>query len=192
MINELFLNPIKIPFICVSEPVVERILSFRTLKNGWMYGAGKPAPAKMIETALRIYQLLKNYGSETIEAFPIENGRIMLAGYHDNNSIEIWCEFSGNFDVIIEKDNETVKEFTAITFMELENELGFLSWNKKSSADLHIHNITVLKNNGTVVQHSKSREMEHLSYVKNVQLNIPNVPAYTFKSATRYALPEHQ
>lgn len=178
--------------IAVSDPVVERILSFQQLSEGWMYGKGEPTSSKMTEKALNIYRLAKTYGAEDIEAFPIEDGSIMIAVYHSDMMVEIWCIKSGELLVKVEEHDELIEQISIDSLIELENLLGSFSWNKKPTADLYIRNTTVLRNNDIVAQPSENKEMEHLLFQKSVQSNIPAAPAYTFKNVTRFALQGYQ
>jgi hypothetical protein len=179
-------------FIFVSDPIVERILSFQKLDDGWMYGKGKPTSSKMTEKALNIYRLAKTYGAEDMEAFPIEDGSIMLAVYHTNTMAEIWCSTSGELTIKIEKNDEFIKEIFISSFIELENLLRSFSWHKKSTADLHIHNTIALKNKDMEAQPLENKGMAHPLFQENAQSNGLDVPAYIFKNATKFALQGHQ
>lgn len=179
-------------FVFVTEPIVERILSFQNLKAGWMYGEGNPISSNVIEKALKTHSLLKSYGAEEVEAFPIEDGRLMLAGYHSTKTVEVWCNHLGNFEIKIEENDEVIDKLSINSFIELENLLRSFSWNKIPTADLHIHNITALKSNDMVAQLSENKATGHPSSAKNVQLTNQNQPAYTYKSATKFALQDHQ
>jgi hypothetical protein len=87
------------------DTTAEKIWSFVSLQKGWCYGSGVPAEQSVAMEATAVSTLLKSYGCEKTNAFPAEDGSILVTGYRGDHTIEVYCEVDGSFLLVIEKDN---------------------------------------------------------------------------------------
>ncbi len=68
---------------------VDKIKSYAALPKGWRSGKGVPAAARTIALALRIEQVLRDEGCTETDAFPGEDGTILISGYKDGTAIDV-------------------------------------------------------------------------------------------------------
>jgi hypothetical protein len=90
------------------DTTAEKIWSFVSLRDGWCYGVGVPAKQSVATQATTVATLLEARGCEKTNAFPGEDGSILVTGYFGDYTIEVYCEPSGELHLVIEKDGTEI------------------------------------------------------------------------------------
>ena len=140
--------------------LVDRIRSFRNLGEGWHYGDGRGATESAIRSALEIQSNFIRYGARKIEAFPDPDGGILISGYHEEHTIEVFCTDDGRMNILHERDDCALYEKNDVTLDELIDYLGGLQWSLKNSFVSFIPNTTVMRNKGLQVWRSEILQEE--------------------------------
>jgi hypothetical protein len=143
-----------------SEEAIKKILSFLSLPDGWCYGNGvAPAPTIAI-SAIAIYSFLKMAEVSSTDAFPGEDGRVLVTGYSGDYTIEVYCETSGTFKFVLEKgENEiSVEPCDSTESVRLEINKKAHLWNR--SRDCSIQNTMTKQRVGTEVRRFSPPAME--------------------------------
>ena len=127
----------------VVDEATMKVLSFRTLPDGWHYGRGT---APKFETEIRALELIASFGeqnAEAIEAFPEVSGGILVSAYHENATVDALTMPDNTVDW---DSNEDGSDFEKLTFGGAIRKIRGLNWQTKSS-DYCTHVTTVLKRN---------------------------------------------
>lgn len=69
-----------------------KILSFLALPNGWCYGYGVAPFLFVALKAINATALLRSFGMLSTDAFPAEDGSVLVTGYIDDYTVEVYCE----------------------------------------------------------------------------------------------------
>lgn len=103
-------SPTHILFSPTKETITERkIKQFANYHDGWSFGRGLKFTNKVIEKSIEVFKMFHSYGFIETNAFPGENGEIMITAYKNNYCCEVVAYQDGSYDFIIEKDDEEVK-----------------------------------------------------------------------------------
>ena len=116
-------------FSNINDPIIQQILSFKSLPEGWHYGDGRGAEQASIDSALKTYRAFLRRGIRRIEVFPDVDGGILLSGYHEDETLEILCSPAGSINVLHEVDEEIVYDEGCVSVDEATAYLRDLPWN---------------------------------------------------------------
>src|SRR4051812_19697000 len=100
-------------------PILRRILSLLNLNNGWHYGSGRKPTKVTVDNAITIVRIMQLAGAEDFEAFPEEDGGILVAGYNGNDTMEVLCRAEGTYDFTFEIDDEEKDSKDGIDFYDV-------------------------------------------------------------------------
>ena len=103
-----------------------KIIDFGALPEGWHYKNGKPPNSDTIATAL-LFEHVINIKYDKTNAFPGENGEIMVTGYNGDKYIEISIEVDNTYNLCKkENSNEIYAEkanmLDAVEFVDVFGE----------------------------------------------------------------------
>ena len=112
----------------VSDPVVRTILGFGELETGWQFGDGLPISRVTIEFALQVKSLLRYYGAQRFEAFPRQDGTIVIAGYSGDDTLNVTCHSSGRVDVLAECGDDEIEDRESCSVSKLSLIAKGLGW----------------------------------------------------------------
>ena len=160
---------------CSSEEqrtIRDRIHSFRDLAHGWHYGEGRGATEIAVEAALTIQHHFLEHGISEIEVFPDLDGGILVSGYHEQHTVDVFCTPDGHTDLLHEVDDKAVYERNDVPMDKIVAYLGGLLWGTKKSFDSFITKNLAIKSSDLRVLHSRTRPPE--AY----QLLTPSVPGH--------------
>lgn len=144
---------------CSSEEqrkIRGRIHSFRDLAHGWHYGEGRGATEIAVEVALTIQRHFLEHGIREIEVFPDLDGGILVSGYHEQHTVDVFCTPDGHTDLLHEVDDKAVYERNTVPMDEIVAYLGGLLWETKKLSDSFILKTLATKSSDLRVQHSKT------------------------------------
>lgn len=79
-----------------------KITSFLTLPVGWNYGYGKPVTRILAKEVLSFHVLLESFGIEETDAFPGEDGEILLRAYTNEYCASFMFNPDGTVDISFE------------------------------------------------------------------------------------------
>lgn len=85
-----------------------KIASFVALPNGWNYGCGKPATPALAKEALAFHTFLERLGIEETDAFPGEEGEILLRAYTDEYCASFTFNANSTIDLSFERGDVEV------------------------------------------------------------------------------------
>jgi len=174
----------------LTDPVVERILSFGDLPRGWHYGNGRPASRVAIDFALRIIRALKDAGAETVEAFPDIEGGILISGYYNDETVDILCQADGTIDLSHEKGDNEIADESAVSFSDSLLYIRRLSWPPQRLSAFSIRNISVIKSGDLNLSPTAPLLTASLSSTRTALLPHPEMNALIFGDSTIRELPE--
>lgn len=164
-----------------NPKIRDQIRSFRDLAHGWHYGEGRGATELAIETALTIHSHFIEHGITEIEVFPDVNGGILVSGYHEKHTLEVFCNQGGHADILHEINDKVLHERNDVPMDEIVEYLGGLPWRSKKLFDSFILGTTVGTSGDLQVLPSKIHQMVVCrSLTPNVQKKAakPNVNTY--------------
>lgn len=81
----------------VIQATADKIRSFGNLPAGWHYGSGVPAPAIVVDLALKVEDMLRASGYPETDAFPGCDGEIAVTGYLDGCSVNVEVRDEGRY-----------------------------------------------------------------------------------------------
>src|SRR5262249_36313641 len=81
--------------LLITTPIDSKIASFANLPVGWRYGTGGPIEASMIVRGLSWRIFLNAAGFSNLDAFPDQDGGILIAAIDAAHYIEIILEANG-------------------------------------------------------------------------------------------------
>ncbi len=170
-----------------SDQITMEILSFRRLKAGWYFGVGDPPSAYVAVLALHVANLARQYGATSVEAFPDSDGGILIAGYYEQETVEIFCQPDGMVTFTHEKDDREVNSITQLDARDVASHLGALKWQEQNSSDFFTRFISAGKNRDTKV--SLSRTLLREEFLSSIlRVSPPQVPvSVTISSSTMRA-----
>lgn len=99
-----------------KDPIEQQIRSFGRLRRGWDFGAGVPASERVVECAVRLYEVGSELGLET-EVFPGTEGEIAIAFYRGELTLEVIVNRDGTTDFHVEAGE-------GFSFVTLESRRG--------------------------------------------------------------------
>ncbi len=128
-------------FSITNESSTETLIqSFSSLPEGWHYGSGQGATKEATNLALDICKLLMKYNANELGAFPDVEGGILVTGYNNDHTIEIFCKPDRLLDLLHETDDSVISEFSDLKYSEIEDYLKKLKWKQRDSFDLGLMN----------------------------------------------------
>ena len=160
----------------------DQIRSFRDLAPGWHYGEGRGATKLAIKAALSIQSYFVKYGINEIEVFPDIDGGILVSGYHEKHTLEVFCDQDGHTNLLHEINDESHHERDNVPMDEIVEYLGGLPWRSKNVFDFFIQSTTVRANNDLQALHSKIHQamVEFQSLTLHVHKKIAGLNANTY------------
>lgn len=131
-------NPYMLYWISSSHsaqnPVLEKILSFGRLEEGWRYGEGGPASQDVILRAISIAEFGSLQYDET-DAFPSVDGSVLVTFYREELCVEITIRPDDSYDATVEQgtgfDFEVLDEFWGISIGEVRKIITDYSTSRK-------------------------------------------------------------
>lgn len=111
-----------------SEAVVEKIRSFRELPDGWHYGEGVCATDTAVELALIMQATLISGKASEVEVFPDVSGGILVAGYYEEETVEIFCKHDGALSFVHEAGEEVDYARDNVSAQEAKEYVRELLW----------------------------------------------------------------
>ena len=143
-----------------QRKIRDRIHSFRDLAHGWHYGEGRGATEIAVEAALTIQHHFLEHGISEIEVFPDLDGGILVSGYHEQHTVDVFCTPDGHTDLLHEVDDKAVYERNDVPMDEIVDYLGGLLWRTKKSFDSFITENLAIKSNDLRALHLRTRPPE--------------------------------
>ncbi len=102
-----------------EEAIVDEIRSFERLPAGWHYGEGHGATGLAVESALAMQALLMTNKADEVEVFPDVSGGVLLSGYCQDETMEIFCDHDGRINIIHEVGGEIAYEKDDVSAQEV-------------------------------------------------------------------------
>lgn len=126
-----------------------RLLEILNLPDGWYFGKGRAPSLTCVAMAALSGHLMRQAGADKQEIFPSEDGGILVCGYHNNDTMEVFCGpsnlFRFSFDI-----NDQEKEYSeGLTLPLLKEKIRRYSWKKENLFDYCIPNTIVQRRSDT-------------------------------------------
>ncbi len=146
----------------LEQAIMRQIRAFAELPDGWHYGTGTGAAGIAVDTALAVNTLLVDYGARNIEAFPGIDGDVLVAGYRNNDILEIQCHSNGRMDLVheIRDEPDQDREYGNISMSKFEAHLGDLAWLPKNSFVYYTRPISARRGDASSARHFSRRPAE--------------------------------
>lgn len=161
-----------------SDMTVRRILSFMRLPVGWHYGEGVPADLGTATAAISVVEFLNHAGAEVTEAFPIEDGGILVSGYHGDETVDITCHSNSGYSLLQEIDDEEVEDREDLNSADIEDYIEGLTWQSQKSSEHFILNISV--GNLDVSKASPVKTPVVMDVYRSLMPNVPAKPVVQY------------
>ena len=166
-----------------NTDIEDEILSFERLPNGWHYGEGRSATKRAIELALEVNLFFAKHSARAVEVFPDVSGGILISGYYENETLEVFCTQDGQINMLHEgNDEDVVYEREGVSLDILNTYMEGLLWTSTKSYGFSIRGISVEKRSVSKVWPSKILQMVvYQSSIHNVLKNLAalNVNIYS-------------
>lgn len=124
-----------------GDKTIEKIWSFLSLPQGWCFGHGSPAAYLIAIYAANIVSLLNSYEILKTDAFPAEDGSILVTGYVDDYTVEVYCETNGSFEFVVEHNDEETEHIPCDSIESVWQELKQRIYQWRRSRDCSTQNI---------------------------------------------------
>lgn len=164
--------------IMTENATIQKVKSFKNLKEGWHYGEGASFNDKNINCAIDLCEFLLNNSFIKIDAFPGFSGEIRITAYPLDYYFEITLDDNENVSLLIENGND--QEIFRIENQNCESikkliieKRDSLLWNTPEY--LHYITTTVLGNDSTALRlrtHHQNLEAGFQSIVSNAPLSL--------------------
>lgn len=160
------------PLISVTSETSEFLRSLfdlLNLRNGWYFGGGHAPVIQQVTSAASIGNLLHLAGAEKLEVFPGEDGGILVSGYHDDDTIEVFCAPNNIFRFSLERNDEDIEYLEGLTLSTVRDKIRRHNWRKDKLYGSSIPNTTVRKKSDTKASLSRTPQtMGSQSFVRLV------------------------
>ncbi len=173
-----------------QEAIVDKIRSFQELESGWHYGDGRCATEAAVGLAVRLQALLMNSGASEVEVFPDVSGGILVVGYSEDESVEVFCKHNGEIGLLHELDDRVHFAKDDVSAQEVEEYvrelLWFVKWRSVKLSGYFIPNTTAGRGRDSQVWPSRipQRTVESRSSIPSVLENIVELNADTYWNST--------
>lgn len=174
-----------------NEAVVDKIRSFRELPEGWHYGEGTRATETAVELALIMQAVLVSGNASEVEVFPDVSGGILVAGYYEEEMVEIFCKHDGAISLVHEvgeKVDYAKDDMSAQEAREYVKELLWevVKWRSVRSFGYFTQNTTVGRGRDLQVLRSRipQRTVESRSSIPSVLESVVELNADTYIPST--------
>ena len=137
----------------LEQVISEKIFSFEKLPDGWHYGSGIGSTTEAVVTALEVGILLIDYKARNVEVFPDINGGIMVAGYRDQETVDVHCMPDGALELTYEVNDELKYADNRASIDRIENYLGGLEWLPKRSSAFCTQSISAQSADASSARH---------------------------------------
>jgi hypothetical protein len=77
------------------------------------------------------------------DAFPAEDGSVLITGYRDEYTIEVYCETNGTFELVVEQNNEEIECVSCDSIASVWEELKQRIYLWRPSPDCCTQDITI-------------------------------------------------
>lgn len=148
----------------------DQIHSFRDLALGWHYGEGRGATKLAVEAALTIHSHFIKCDINEIEVFPEIDGGILVSGYHERHTLEVFCDQDGHTNFLHEINDEICYEKDNVPMEKIVEYLGGLPWRSKNLFDFFIQCTTARSSDDLQVLHSKIHQT--IAELQSLTLNV--------------------
>ena len=122
-----------------GDAVIAKIESFASLPRGWHYGSGGPIGNDIRRKAIQWVDTLRHNGFFDLEAFPNENGEILIASIAGRYYIEVIVETDDTITIVYDIDGKQQMYMSRKTAHEAERAIKELSeriWNTSAGFTL--------------------------------------------------------
>jgi hypothetical protein len=152
----------------VSDPATKAILEFSRMRPGWFYGSGAAFGIEVIVSALKAKTILKDLGCEAYEAFPRQDGAIVVAGYRDEYTVNVTCYSRRSFDLLIEREDDEIVDVEGVSLGDISSYVKGLGWKASERYGYFTLNTIHGKNDALIVSRQVSRPMVSQSSTRSV------------------------
>lgn len=169
----------------IADQVFQTIESFGELSEGWCYGSGRPIRKPMRVRAESVVHLLKVAGLDRFEAFPSDDGEILIsAGISGDLFAEVLCLAEGGHNLIIGDANKIVSEEYNIPLFKVWKSVSGMAWKAKNSTVSFIPSITAINRDDLSVWRSNHQKTVARLSARNAQIKQAGVNANIFRDFT--------
>jgi hypothetical protein len=142
------------PLTVGKSRTLQKLENFGSLQTGWHYGSGGPIDGAVLNLARELHSYLLFVGFTHTDAFPAEDGEVLLTAYHKDHYIGVIIEpgpnhsFSLNHE-INRVDSEYVEGVTKGDVQRLLRQIARSIWSTPDSST-HQSLITTPGNSATL------------------------------------------
>lgn len=153
------------------DKILEKVIGFARLPDGWNYGLGKAPSEEHILRAVKIISALQPAVLSGLDAFPGTDGELMIAVYAGSSCIEILLEVDGRINLVTERDGMIADEQNGVIQKSIPAYVGRFVDAKWGSSDYSIQNILTKDAAGSRALRSRTpRVAASRLYVRNASL----------------------
>lgn len=166
----------------LRSTVIDKIMSFGLLPEGWDFGIGKAAPQNVIELATKLYEHGSRIGLMA-DAFPGTGGEIYVAFYKDNDTVELCVNL--DLSLIITLERGVGVDFEELDYIEGVSFDGAINYLNKFSLESRCNlsepyialNTTETVNDSQVIASRTTMEVSRSSILNVLE---PQVSMYAY------------
>lgn len=124
----------------------EKLISFAYLPIGWNFNKGVPAQEAALKTAITLLEVLINSGFKDTDAFPAEDGSVMVSAYVGSDSYDFDVKVDGTITVAHAREDDDLFYQEGMQVGEAQKKIKEFASEKWPTSDYLISNATTSKN----------------------------------------------
>jgi hypothetical protein len=138
--------------------------------------------------ALIVRQRLVQLGARVTEAFPREDGGVVVSGITGRDSVDVTCLPDGGLSVYAERDDEEFADFDRVSFAAVETVIGELGWKDRMSSGSFTQSTTLGSGSGSSARRFGYQTTDSQWWTRHVPAVevIPRAPTYQLTTNSGY------
>lgn len=171
MTTEIAMSPkprAPISYTSVTDIFLRSLYDLLLLPKGWYFGKGDAPSLEVIVTAIEIGELFRLAGARKREVFPSADGGILVSGYHNDDTMEVFCGADNKFRFSLERNGEDLDYSEHLTLSMVKDKIWRNSWTQVNSYDSFTQNTTARKKSDTIVLRSRMPVMAECRWSRHI------------------------
>ncbi len=133
------------------DDFTRRLQEIASLPDGWHFGQGSAPSAERVDMAASVGDLMRRAGAETREVYPSEDGGILVAGYCNDDTMEVFCGADNAFRFSLEKNGEDIVYLEGLSISMMKEKIRRHCWKIESSSGSFTQDTSVKRKDAMLV-----------------------------------------
>ncbi len=129
----------------------EKLISFAYLPIGWNFNSGLPAEQQALKTAFALLDALVGAGFKDTDAFPAEDGSVMVSAYVGAESYDFDVKVGGTITIAHTREDEDLFYQEGMQLESVKKKIKEFALQKWFTYDYSIFSGTTLNDRGSLL-----------------------------------------